>query len=143
MDFDVSSVLSLVSKIHSSSAEFLRGALSEFGLSELSNSHGNILFTLSKNGESLCMGELSQRINRDKSTTTALVKKLEKSNLVRLERDKDDFRKRRVFLTEKGRLYNDATAKISAALLENAWRGFSADEKNTLVRLLLKMSENL
>ena len=69
--------LSIISKIHSLSSSFLKKELEEKGLKELVSSHGNILFQLSVS-EQLSMTEIASRIHRDKSTTTVLVKKLEK-----------------------------------------------------------------
>ncbi|MDE6773297.1 MAG: MarR family transcriptional regulator, partial [Treponemataceae bacterium] len=76
MDYGVDAVVSLISRIHSLSQDFLRRKMTEAGLPELVSSHGFMLFCLSRT-EQMTLGELAQRINRDKSTTTVLVRKLE------------------------------------------------------------------
>ena len=142
MKYDVSSVLSLISKIHSSSADFLKKKMCGRGLPDFVSSHGFILFCLSKD-ERLLMGDISERINRDKSTTTALVKKLERASLVKIEKDGADSRKKWISLTEKGRAYNETTRNLSSELLDSAYKNFSAAEKDELLRLLEKLCSNL
>ena len=91
----------------------------------------------------MTLGEVSQKINRDKSTTTVLVRKLEAAGLVEIQRDKNDTRKKIISLTEKGRNYNSLTARLSEELLATSYKGFSQAEKEELLRLLEKMHENL
>ena len=91
----------------------------------------------------MTLGEVSQKINRDKSTTTVLVRKLESAGLVEIQRDKNDTRKKIISLTEKGRNYNSLTARLSEELLATSYKGFSQAEKEELLRLLEKMHENL
>lgn len=142
MTYTISSTLSLISHIHSESQEFLEKRLAEKGLESLASSHGFILFILSKK-KSMLMGELSSAINRDKSTTTVLVKKLEKLGFVKTQKSEEDSRKKIITLTEKGKKYNETTAELSKELLTKAFSGFSDEEKNSLFSLLCKLSENL
>lgn len=142
MKYDVSSVLSLISKIHSSSADFLQKKMIESGLPDFVSSHGFILYCLSKS-EKLLMGDLSKKINRDKSTTTVLVRKLEKSELVKIEKDSADSRKKWISLTEKGRNYNELTDSLSKNLIDCAYKDFSSEEKELLLKLLEKLHGNL
>lgn len=142
MDYCVTSVLSLISRIHSLSQDFLQKKMAEAGLPSLASSHGFILFCLSQT-ERLTLGELAQKINRDKSTTTVLVRKLESAALVTTERDATDTRKKFISLTKKGKDYNAVTAHLSEALLATSYEGFSAAEKDELLRLLGKLYENI
>lgn len=142
MNYSTSSVLSLISKIHTKSQDFLQKRLGDTGLPHLVSSHGFILYTLS-NDERLSSGDLSEKINRDKSTTTALVKKLEEMELVKTEKCSIDSRKKYVSLTEKGKEYTETTQNLSRELIETAYKGFSEEEKMSLLSLLEKLSENL
>lgn len=142
MIYDQNSILSLISHIHSQSQNFLQKKLSVLGLTKLATSHGNILFCLSRT-KSLSLSELSQKINRDKSTTTALVKKLEQSGLVEQKKDPDDSRKKQIQLTPKGSQYNEKTNDLSNELMQNSWKNFTVQEKTQLVSLLNKLSANL
>ena len=101
-----------------------------------------ILFQLANSGP-LTMGEIARRINRDKSTTTVLIRKLCDEGLVTSESGTKDSRTKYISLTEKGREYNSFTSSISRELLSVCYKNFSEEEKQTLLSLLLKMSENV
>lgn len=140
MDYSVSSILSLISHIHSSAADFTNRRLSQ--QCNFVSSQGFILYQLAGE-EKLTMGEISRRINRDKSTTTVLVKKLKTEGLVTETSDEKDNRVKFISLTDKGREYNQFTAQISKDLINCCYTDFSDEEKNTLLRLLTKMNDNL
>src|SRR5574344_1095996 len=148
MSHDISSTASLISRIHTESAEFLTKRLNEQelnspdGLSELASSHGFILFCLSKTTR-MTMGELAEKINRDKSTTTVLVRKLVKAGFVQMEKSQTDSRCKYLMLTERGREWNKLTANLSHDLLKTYFKGFTQDENETLLTLLNRVSANL
>ena len=85
---------------------------------------------------------MAKRINRDKSTTTVLVRKLEREGLISGEVDTKDKRNRLMFLTEKGAQYKDVLSKISSELLETFYKGFSEEEKQKFFSLLNRINEN-
>ena len=138
---DTSKTLSLISHIHSRANDYLRDELKKKGLPDLSSSHGFILYNLSQN-EKLTMGEIAEKINRDKSTTTILVQKLIHLGFVKTECCTEDSRVKFVRLSEKGRHFTDATAEISAGLLTRCYRGFSVAEAESLTQALLKVASN-
>jgi DNA-binding MarR family transcriptional regulator len=141
MASDVKNSINLLSHIHSQSSDFLQKKLAEKGFENFASSHGNILFQLSR-AENLRMNELSKIINRDKSTTTVLVRRLEKEGLVKSQPSSEDKRIRIVSLTEKGKHYNCVTGKISEELIEKFYSGFSEEEKNLFTSLLSRIAEN-
>lgn len=141
MASDVKNSINLLSHIHSQSSDFLQKKLAEKGFENFASSHGNILFQLSRT-ENLRMNELSKIINRDKSTTTVLVRRLEKEGLVKSQPSSKDKRIRIVSLTEKGKHYNCVTGKISEELIEKFYSGFSEEEKNLFTSLLSRIAEN-
>ena len=140
MEYTKEKVLSLISRIHTLGADFTKRFLMEKG--GFSSSHGFILYWLSAEPE-LTMGELSERINRDKSTTTILVKKLSDEGLVEVFPSGKDSRKRLVRLTQKGREFIPLTEDISKTLMKSCYRDFSEEEKDTLLALLKKLCSNL
>ena len=141
MASDVKNSINLLSHIHSQSSDFLQKKLAEKGFENFASSHGNILFQLSRT-ENLKMNELSKIINRDKSTTTVHVRKLEKEGLIKTSPSEEDKRIRIVSLTEKGKHYNSITKEISCQLIEKFYRGFSDEEKDSFTNLLLRIAEN-
>lgn len=141
MDKKINNSISAISCLHTITANFLLDELAKEGLSNIASSHGNILFQLSK-VENLSMRELSQKINRDKSTTTVLVRKLIKENLVAEEINENDKRNKKIYLTEKGKKYNSITAKISNSLVDTFYKGFSDKEKEEFVSYLNRIIDN-
>ncbi len=138
---DVNSSISLLSHIHSITADFLTQKLSERGFPEFASSHGNILFQLSVN-EKMTMGELAERINRDKSTTTVLVRKLEAEGFLTGTPDASDKRSRIIFLTPKGKQFNKTAKALSEELLSTFYKDFTEQEKEDFFHSLLKIQEN-
>lgn len=141
MEIDINKSISLVSHIHSITSDFLIEELKKNGLPDFATSHGNILFQLSAN-ETLSMKDLASRINRDKSTTTVLVRKLEQENLVFTEADPKDKRSKNIRLTEKGREYNQKLGEISRKLISTFYADFTEEEKQQFLSLLLKINQN-
>ena len=138
---DVNSSISLLSNIHTITADFLIEKLKERGFPDFASSHGNILFQLSVN-EKMTMGELAEKINRDKSTTTVLVRKLESEGFITGEPDPSDKRSRIIFLTEKGKQFNTIAMELSKDLLDTFYKDFTEEEKSTFLGFLLKIKNN-
>jgi DNA-binding MarR family transcriptional regulator len=140
VEYSTDSVVSLISHIHTATAEFANKMLSR--RCGFVSSQGFILYLLS-NCEKMTMGELSRQINRNKSTTTVLVRKLCDEGLIRVEQDARDNRQKNISLTEKGKKFNGMTGEISQKLLSVCYENFSGEEKSALLSLLLKMNENI
>ena len=138
---DVNSSISLLSNIHSITADFLTERLKAKGFPDFASSHGNILFQLSVN-EKMTMGDLSEKIIRDKSTTTVLVRKLEAEGFITGESDPADKRSRIIYLTEKGKQFNKTARELSSELLGTFYKGFSDNEKETFLQFLLRIKKN-
>lgn len=138
---NINQSISLISKIHSQSADFLIQKFKEKGLPDFASSHGNILFQLSKNSE-MTMKELSEKINRDKSTTTVLVRKLIQEGLVTTKADENDKRSTKIFLTEKGKKFNEWTEEISKELISTFYKDFTEEEKELFFNFLNRAAQN-
>ena len=141
MVMNINSSISLLSNIHTITADFLIERLKERGFPDFASSHGNILFQLSVN-DKMTMGDLAEKINRDKSTTTVLVRKLESEGFITGEPDPADKRSRIIFLTEKGKQFNSIAQELSKELLDTFYKGFTEDEKNIFLGFLLKIKNN-
>lgn len=136
-----STIISQFSRIHSLCQDFLRVELNKKGLPNLASSHGYILFLLSKEGE-LSMQEIAKKINRDKSTTTVLVRKLIELNLVTSTVSKTDSRIKKISLTSLGTEYNRETSEISENLKTLFFSNISDAETKNLENLLNKIENN-
>lgn len=141
MNFLDSEIISKISHIHSICQDFLRDELNKKGLPNLASSHGHILFLLSRNSN-LTMQELAKKINRDKSTTTVLVRKLEKLNLVKSIICPKDNRSKLIELTPEGKSYTEQTHEISNNLKKTFFKNFSLEENNQLEKIITKIENN-
>ena len=130
-----------VSQLHSITADFLKKRLSEKGFDDFASSHGYILYQLSVNPQ-ITMKELASKINRDKSTTTVLVRKLEQAGLVKVTVDSNDKRNKLLSLTSKGTEYNQMTKALSEELLTTFYQGFSENEKKEFCNYLERIKAN-
>lgn len=138
---NINSPISILASIHADADEFLNKAMADKGITELASSHGNIMFQLNKNGN-LSMSELSSLINRDKSTTTVLVKKLETKGLIKVSTSLIDKRGKEVSLTEEGKKFNNITSEISQELLNIFFSDFSDEDKKKFIQYLLRIKSN-
>lgn len=133
--------ISKLSHIHSITADFLAKKLQDKGLPDFVSSHGNILFQLNINGP-MKMGQLAEKINRDKSTTTVLVRKLENEGLILVESDVIDKRNKYISLSDKGKEYTDLTSDLSSTLLSTFYKNFTEEEKELFTSFLDRIENN-
>jgi DNA-binding MarR family transcriptional regulator len=135
-------IVSLISKIRSKASKIIIGELHARNIKGLSPSHGDILFCLFQSG-SASMMELAKKIDRDKSTLTALVKKLVAMGYIETVKDKKDSRVTLVTLTKKGRQLKPDFEEISKILLERTYGNCSSREKEVIVVGLEKLLRNM
>jgi DNA-binding MarR family transcriptional regulator len=135
------SSISQLSHIHSLTADFLKKRLAQNGFDDFASSHGNILFQLSVN-KSITMKELAEKINRDKSTATVLVRKLEQEGLVSVTPSPSDRRTKILSLTQKGTEYNALMKKLSRELVSKFYKGFSKEEIKLFSQFLERIKGN-
>ncbi len=140
MDYSKDTIPSLISHIHTLAADFTGSRLST--KAKLVSSHGFILYLLSREGR-LTKSEIAERINRNRSTTTVLLRKLLDEKYIKETVDKNDNRKKYISLTEKGKKTNAMTSAISSELQEACWKNFTEAEKENLLKLLCKVNDNL
>jgi DNA-binding MarR family transcriptional regulator len=131
-------VIALVAGIREKAYRFLVRELSRRGISGLAPSHGAILNTLYNHGP-VSMQELARRIDRDKSTVTVLVKKLQSHGFVKRTADPADGRVSIIHPTRQALALRPGFDEISEQLITTAYRGFDEQEREDLVRSLEKM----
>lgn len=76
-------------------------------------------------------------------TISITLQKLEKYGYVERKHDNYDMRAVRVYLTEKGKSYNKLIIKKVISAEENALKSLSDAEAKQLMRLLLKIREDI
>jgi DNA-binding MarR family transcriptional regulator len=85
------------------------------GWTEVRPSYGSILVPLFEE-DGLRMGELARRARLSKQTMTTMVRLLEREQLVRRERDPNDGRAFRIFLTDRARRFEPAAERTLVEL---------------------------
>ena len=130
-----------VGRIRDKANSFLTRELSRRKLKGIAPSHGDILWALFTYGD-LPMKKLSEIINRDKSTITALVNKLINSGYILKRTHETDSRSSIIFLTEKGKAMQKNFYDVSEALRKKAYHGLTNEEMETLMCLLTKIHDN-
>ena len=130
----LTTISSLIAQIQNDANNYLDSQLKKIGLSEITTSHGFILFVLSQNKntetqklEPMTMKEISKRIDKNKSTMTVLIDKLLKYGYIIREKNNTDTRYSYISLSEKGKSFIPEMERISKELSEKFYNGFSED----------------
>ena len=131
----------LITRVYYKLNRFLAKELVANDINGFVPSHGEIIGTLFIKGK-LQMKDLPELIDKDKSTVTALVKKLIGMGFIKKEKDKDDNRISYISLTENGKVLNPVLDKILKGLNGKAYLGLSESERMQLVKLLTKVFNN-
>ena len=87
--------------------------------------------------------ELVSTTNMKAPTISVALRNLEEEGWVRREPDPNDLRSVRVYLTEKGREQDEAFRGKLRETDDLLMRGFTEEEEETLIRLLLAVRENI
>jgi DNA-binding MarR family transcriptional regulator len=133
--------IKLIGQVREKANDFLLNELKQIGIVDIATSHGDILSTLFKYKE-CTMTELSNSINKDRSTVTALINKLTKFGYVSSKKDPEDNRSTIIYLTEKGKELEPNFQKISEKLYEKEYQGITDEEKDIFNKILKKIYNN-
>ncbi|MZQ81434.1 MarR family transcriptional regulator [Paenibacillus sp. 5J-6] len=133
--------VSLISKIREKTNRYIISEMAKYGVDDIAISHGDIIFALFHSPR-LTMADIAKRIDKDKSTVTALVDKLVRLGYVTKERDSVDSRVVYVALTPRGEELKPVFETISQQMLEVFYFDISDQEKEELLRILMKIHHN-
>lgn len=137
-----SDIAGLIGQLRNKTNEFILARLASEGVTGLVPSHGAIFIVLYNEGPQPMLA-LSEKIRRDKSTVTVLVRKLETLGYVRREPDSGDKRVSIIHLTEKGFKFRMVFEQISNELIEKVWGDTPLKERRKLAEELRGMIERL
>lgn len=135
-------IIYLASRIRSRAHEFIIQELNQHGLKGLVPSHGAILIALYQNG-SLSMKQLAQTIEKDKSTVTALVRKLIELGYIERIKSSTDRRVTHIKLTEKTLSHISDFQAISKKLTQKAYQDIAPEDQKRVVELMRQVLKNL
>lgn len=142
MNENADNIISLISAIREKSNRLILREMAGRNMKGIVTSHGNILMALFEK-KVLTMKEIAGRIEKDKSTVTALIDKLIKFGYVEKQSDPQDSRVVLVALTEKGKNLQTDFDEISNKLLSTVYKDISDSEKKTVSAILNKIKRNL
>ena len=131
-------LIPLLQKKSAQIPQYIAKKLLDHGLHGLSASHAEILYYLLREGP-LKMRDLSKRINKDKSTVTALINKLLKLGYVTRQGCSEDSRVVWIHLSQKGQQLAPIFQEISAGLMAEFFKPFSKKELYDMHDLLTKI----
>ncbi|WP_239615527.1 MarR family winged helix-turn-helix transcriptional regulator [Cohnella mopanensis] len=141
MGMETRDIISLISKIREKVNRFIIAEMVKQGIDGIGTSHGDIIYALFKKPK-LAMADISNKINKDKSTVTALVDKLVRLGYVTKERDSEDTRVVYVALTPKGSELEPIFESISKEMLDTFYLNVSDKETAELLKILKKVYGN-
>jgi DNA-binding MarR family transcriptional regulator len=93
--------------------------------------------------EGLTHTELAARLKVTPATITRMLQRMQKAGFLTRQPDEQDQRVSRVFLTETGRAVKGELEKVFKQLEEESFAGFSAQERELMRGLLLRVRTNL
>ena len=101
-----------------------------------------ILLLLKDNG-GMSQKELADSLNIKPSTINVVLKRMEKSGLLRREPDKEDMRRTHIYLTQKGEDSYYECVRITKQIREKCFWGFTDTEKRDAYHYCGRIIENL
>lgn len=93
--------------------------------------------------EGITHSELANRLHVRPSTTSNMIKRMERAGFVERRPDLEDQRVSRVYLTDAGRAIRDQVRQVWRELDTATLAGFSAEERVLLRRFLLQIRDNM
>lgn len=134
-------IIALISRIREKANRLIIKELGNNDIKDLAPSHGSIISVLFIH-EELSMKELAEKIDRDKSTVTALVNKLIKLGYISKRNDLVDSRVSLISLTPKGKALKPVFTDISEKLLDQVYKSLDDHEKEVINTILTKINSN-
>ena len=113
------------------------------GIQGVVPAHGSILAFLYRQSGPVPMKAVIEHVGRVKSTVTGIVATLERHGYATRTKSAEDGRVVLVELTDKARAFLPQFQDISATLLDAAYGGMPREERETLMRLLDTVDDNL
>jgi len=132
----------LIAKVHQAGGRVFAKLLKSHRLTEINPAQGRILFVLWQEDD-IPIRDLAARTGLDKSTLTSMLDRLEKSGFVGRVPSPDDRRKILIRRTDKDRSYQDRYTRVSRAMTDLFYKGFSDEEIKDFESYLVRLLENL
>ncbi len=102
-----------------------------------------LLFSLIKKGDGVTQKEIREMLPISKATVSKIVKSLEEKGYLRKEKDREDKRATRIFLTEKREEMEDIIEEIDGKAEDVMLKGFDEEEIDQFREYLKRMIKNI
>jgi DNA-binding MarR family transcriptional regulator len=93
--------------------------------------------------DGLTQSEISRRVGTMDPTTLTAISAIERAGFVRRERDAEDSRKIRIFLTPAGEALRTALLPEAVAVVDAALKGFTPEQRQQFLDYLAAVQRNL
>ena len=114
------------------------------GYDDVALTHGWILKYLYDNRDKeIYQKDIEKHFSIGRSTVTTIIQLMEKQDLVRRESVESDARLKKVMLTERGFRHHDHVVTNFSKTHEDIFCSLSAEEKETLLKLMEKISDHM
>ena len=87
--------------------------------------------------------QLAEKLSKDKTTVTRLIKSVEKLDLVKRVANKEDKREKQVYLTKSGEKIMKKLTRIAQGVLKKAQTGIDPADLDTCKNVLRRVHETL
>lgn len=101
------------------------------------------LYDKEKSGEDVFQRDVERTFQIRRSTATELLNTMEQNGYVRRTSVEHDARLKKLSLTEKGKSLQEEVFSAIDGVEQSLIKGITEEEKDTLIRLLEKLKENL
>jgi DNA-binding MarR family transcriptional regulator len=122
--------------------KFLERELADRNISGVAPSHGDVLFALDQN-ECQTVQDVAKYTNKDKSTISSVLNRLETNGYIRKDKDTTDARITNLTLTPKAKKLKPVLFEISGKMNARIFESLSTAEKETLFELIEKILNHL
>lgn len=122
--------------------KFMEKELSNRNVEGIAPSYGDVLFVLDQK-ECQTVQDVVKYTNKDKSTISSVLNKLETNGYIRKDKDTNDARITNITLTPKAKKLRPILYEISKDMNNRMFDGLSETEKETLFKLMGKIINNL
>ena len=132
----------LISQIKHTSDRVSEKALREQGLEDFNGAQGKLLYVLWQT-EGISSAELADKAGLAPTTLTAMLDRMEQSELVRRVPHETDRRRLRIMLSEKSKQLRSRYDEYSESMTRAYYKGFSETEIREFENFLIRVLDNL
>jgi DNA-binding MarR family transcriptional regulator len=140
---DPRGVVEQISQVRELANLLIEQELAARGIQGIAPAHGGVLAFLFRQTEAVPIKDLVAFTGRAKSTVTGVVQTLERHGYVERSEDRSDSRICTIGLTAKGRALRTDFEVISQRLIDAVYGQMPQRDRETLVRLLAQLENNL